>query len=405
MPVYRYRAASPQGKVHTGVMSVVGENALEAALAQSGLELIDGQSLSRRAPLTLSQGGRRVRREKAALFCRQMEDLLGAGLALQDALPLIAETFPPGPFQDKLTDVRRNLEEGQSLSESFAPPAPFFDPVFMAFLRAGQESGQLAATFGLLARHIEKEQALADKRAKALRYPLFLLVIALSVATFMMEIVIPEVVSFLSTLGGNLPFATRLLIGASRTVAALWLPALSGIALLGVGLRILRAPFPKLAQATDRTLLRLPFYGPAAHAAAMARWLRALSLLLQNDLTFPEALNAARDALGNQDLALKAEAAHDAILTGLPVSEALMPLLDPLDVHALRMAEKSGSLPRVLNRMAQSSEEKADRASERFWGFFEPALTLWVGALLAWIVLAVLGPVYGNLGVIGGGLS
>lgn len=403
MPAYRYRAATSQGHVHTGVINAANENDLAIMLSTRGLELITGTAQSHTPRSFSRHETKKNRREKVALFCRQMQDLLGAGIAFQDAFLPILSAVPPGPFQNKLTEIARAIEHGQDLSTAFANGAPYVDPVFLSLLKAGEAGGDLAGTFGLLAAYVEKERAQAEARARALRYPLFLLILALGVTTFMIELVIPEIVSFLQTLGGSMPPATRFLIRASNLFSALWLPCLGGTGfLLGLSF-FLRAKVPSCAIGIDQLQLKLPFYGSLARQNAMARWLKTLALLLQNGLTVPEALQTAQDVLINQALAVQVRQAAERIQTGASLSDAFAPFLKPLELYALQMAETSGTLPRTLDRLAQSAQESLDLQSARFLGLLEPGLTLGVGLLLLWVVLAVLGPVYGNLGVLGGG--
>jgi len=164
-----------------------------------------------------------------------------------------------------------------------------------------------------------------------------------------------------------------------------------------------RTLHPAFAQKTDALLLQIPYLGPICRALALARFTASLTILLKSGLALPQALTAAQDTLGNRALAAQTESARNVLVTGAPFSVAMAGLYAPLDLYALRVAETSGALTRVLERTAISLEARADRAMDHFLGLIEPALTLMVGALLAWVVLAVLGPIYGNLGVLGGG--
>lgn len=399
MPSFRYRAASSAGNVQTGVFVARHEGDLVAALAARGLELIAVTPLSSRNAPPFRREGRANRRRSLVLFCRQMEDLLGAGISFLDALAPLAEAFPPGPFRETLACLARDIAQGLSVSDAFARRPDLFDPVFLAILRAGEAAGDLKRAFGLLARQREKAAAEAERRARALRYPLFLVCIVLAVTTFMMMVVVPEVTSFLSSLGGTLPRATRFLIAAANVFAELWLPFLSLLFSATLILALARRFSVAAARGTDGALLRAPFLGTLTWLNARARFTGSLALLLQSGLDLPTALSFAADTLVNRALIEKAHAAREALIAGAPFSSSCAALFTPLALYALRVGETSGTLPAVLARLAESFEREADDQGARFISLIEPILTLAVGALLAWVVLAVLGPIYSNLSV------
>ncbi len=274
-----------------------------------------------------------------------------------------------------------------------------FSPVFIAILAAGERSGDLAITFAQLARYMESRARLNESLRRALRYPLFLLAVTVAVVSFMMTMVVPQIVMFLNSIGSDLPLATRVLIAASNLFSKAWWIILSvGAVALGVAALFLRRTVgPRRARNRRRLLLRVPVVGPVINKLMLARFVQSLAILIQSGVGIPESLQGARDTLGNRYLEAEVDEIGQQIQSGSALSTAMQKLLPPFAVRMLRIGEQSGQLGKSFNDIATAYDREAADALERLIGALEPALTLFVGAILGWIVLSVLGPIYGSL--------
>lgn len=392
MMTYAYRAVHATGRVQRGRMQAANENELAFFLREIDLELIEAKlhrpALSRPA---------RVRVKDQCAVCSQLATMLGAGVPLDQALTHMIDSMPLGAARDRLIGVAQNIKAGDRLSQAFERVRDFFDPVALAVLRAGETSGNLAATFATLAKQMQWEESIRVQIRRALRYPLFLLVVAFLVTSFMMILVVPQIVAFLTNLGTELPLMTRILIGVADFFAAAWW----GLPLLALGawfaMKSLRANSAAARSRTDGWLLRLPILGGVLRKLALTRFTASLAVLLDSGLTLPESLGIATGTLGNAALRDLAAQTHTQLVQGKAFSLAAAGLY-PLNIlHMLKVAEKAGILAPTLHAIAQSTETEARDGIAAFLGLLEPVLTLLVGGLLAWVVLAVLGPVYGAL--------
>lgn len=403
MSAFAYRAVHASGRIHKGRMKAGNEEELAFALGEMGLELIEARPEKSRSPAR-PRIERSVRAERKIALCEQMQDLLQAGLPFAEAFALIQETQAPGPFADALQDIARNVKAGSGIAKAFAAPSGLFDPLFLAILETGEQSGNLANAFDRLAQHLRKQETLRRQTLRALRYPLFLLALALGVTTFMMALVVPQIVGFLYGLEGDLPVATHLLIRSADIFASVWwgLPVFLG----GIGAAVIAARrlAPGAVRTTDDWLLRLPFLGPVLRQLALARLLTSLHLLINSGLGVPDALALAARSAGNAALAATNLRARDDLVAGQAFSLSMAGLVAPPVVQRIRIGEKSGQLGKTLETIARSYEREAENSLAGFLGALEPALTLLVGGLLVWIVLAVLGPVYGALGPLSRGM-
>jgi len=402
VPAYRYRAVSASGRIQRGQLAAAHENELGHFLRESGLELIEARA---QTPIALP-GWLRGLRERSPLLqrvnlCSQLEDLLRAGLPFLTALHTVINTVAPGLLRDRLDSIAHAINHGSPIAAAFARHPRLFNPVFLAVLSTGETSGDLAATFAQLAKQLRWQERLQIQLSRTLRYPLFLLCLALGVMTFMMTMVVPQVIAFLNSISGDLPFLTRLLIRVSEGFAAGgWLALVSLVA----GILILftaKRYSPSLALEQDRLLLALPGLGPAIRKIAVARFAQSLALLLQSGVSLPSSLRYATAVLGNRALIEAANFAERQIQAGHTLSSATVDVFPPLVTQMLRVGEQSGQLPKTLDEVTRYYDAEVQSTVERFIGSLEPALTIAVGALLAWVVLAVLGPVYGSLAKVG----
>lgn len=399
MPVFRYRAIDASGRLARGSLAAANETELARFLGLSRLELIAARPQRRLKPVA-PEWKRRVPPRMLAQFCAQMADMLSAGIPLLDALQDLALTMPQGALRHAIQDVARDLTHGAGLAASLRKRAALFPPVMMAIVASGEASGDMAQAFTHAARYLESRARIQEKLRRALRYPLFLVVVAAAVVTFMMVMVVPQIVAFLNSLDGKLPLLTRALIAVSRFFSVVWIWGVLAAGVLSVAVTAARHLFPAFAVWVDGVLLRLPLIGHVMERLMVARFAQSLSILVQSGLTLPDALRGAHDTLGNRALERRLDDMGRRLQHGTPLSKAAEVLFPVYAARVLAVGEQGGHVPKALMDIAAHYDREASDDAERMIGVFEPALTLVVGAILAWVVLAVLGPIYGSLALL-----
>ncbi len=402
MTAYAYRAVTAEGRLQKGLMTAAHESDLAALLQQQDMELIEARE--RREKTSTLWVHSALRGEERLLLCSQLCDLLKAGMPFAQALSHVLHATSSVTLRHHLGTLEKHFLAGASITQSFERVPFLFDTVELSILHAGEKNGNLAETFLRLTRHLQEQQAIKKQLRRAVRYPLFLLAVALSVTGFMMTFVVPQLIAFLTSLGTALPPMTRFLIGSASLFSTLWwaLPLATMIALLP--LMLLRRHHQVIKITTDRLLLSCPVMGALLQKIALSRLMGSFALLIKAGLSLPEALETAAPTCVNAALEAQVIEAKGDLLTGKPLSQAMAALLDRLITQRLIIAEKSGTLEAVLDDIAESYQAQAKESIDAFLGALEPALTLLVGGLLAWIVLAVLGPVYGSLAPLAQGM-
>lgn len=400
MPSYAYRAADTAGCIMRGTATAANESDLAQFLGQSRLELIEAREKKKTTSRTFLTRvfQHRVEPRALALFCKHVADLLQADMVLLDIFNDLASVMEAGILRDALFDIIRSINHGSRITAAFARHPHIFPPVFIAILQAGEASGSITRSFQQLATYVESRAAMNERLRRATRYPLFLVCVACGVISFMMLLVVPQIVTFLASIDSQLPLATRVLITVSDIFGAVWW--IGGLALIaGVALTFfLRRHSTRFARAVDALLLRIPVVGGVMRKFMLARFAECLSILVESGLTIPDSMIGAKGTLGNRALEAQLEVIIADIIAGRSLSEAMRGFFPPFAVRLLRIGEQGGRLPKSLADIATHYDREAADATDRMIGSLEPGLTLLIGAILAWVVLAVLGPIYASLG-------
>jgi type IV pilus assembly protein PilC len=401
MPSFAYRAVHASGRVAKGRMAAANENELAHYLRESGMELIDARAAverSLRLPVIIA---RNAPPRALAVFCTRLHDLLLSGIPFADALRDVADATDNKIMRDALTQIVRAIGNGGGIASSFALYPRLFSDVFIAIVTAGENSGDMAVIFDFLARYADNRAQTQERLRRAVRYPLFLFVVAGSAVSFMLSIVVPQVVQFLIGIQSDLPLATRMLLALSALFARYGAALAVGLTVMLLTVFLARHLFPGVAIMLDAALLRVPVVGNVMRKTALARFAHSFAILFHSGCDVPACLRQARATVGNRSLRDAIEIAERRVQSGAALSIALDSVMPPFAIGLLRTGERSGRLGKSLDDIATAYDREAQAATDTFIGMLEPCLTLTIGGLLAWTVVAVLGPLYGSLSVLG----
>ncbi|MDE1900901.1 MAG: type II secretion system F family protein [Alphaproteobacteria bacterium] len=404
MPAYAYKAVHETGRVMRGEMTAANENELLAALKENGLELIDAREKKARQGAALFAG--KVPPRAIAGFCARMQDLLQSGVAFPDAMHDAIHAVDNEILSNALTQIARAISSGGGIAASFAACPRLFPPIVTATLAAGEASGAMDAVFGALAADIARQAQTQEKLRRALRYPLFLFIVAGSSVAFMLIAVVPKMIQFLDGLDAHLPWSTRALVAVSAATADYGGQAAILLCLGILTIFIARRLSPAILLRLDALLLRTPVIGPIIAKAALARFIHNFTLLFRNGCPTPDCLRQARATTGNAALEFMLGRAEQRVVEGSALSAALpscLPgLFPPYAAGLLRTGERSGNIGKSLDDIATVFDREAQESTDALIGLLEPALTLSIGLVMIWTVMAVMGPLYGSLSVLGG---
>ena len=393
MPAFAYHALDADGRTRKGVLQADTARAARASLRERGLNALDVAPVSESAA---THGGDRggLSAAQLALLTRQMSALIGSGLPIDEALAALADGSE-GRLRARLVSLRARVMEGATLAAAMAESPETFPVLYRATIAAGEASGRLDTVLARLADYTESREALRSKVILALAYPILLTLVALAVVAGLMVWVVPQVIGVFEQAQQTLPWATRVLVGLSGMIERFgaWLllpPAL----LLVAGIAASR--LPALRVAWQRGVLKVPVLGRLIRAADTARFARTLALLVGSAVPLLEALNIAAQVVGNATLREALARVAVRVREGQGLARALEESgqFPPVALRLIASGEKSGRLDAMLFDAAAQQERELDTALGIATTVLGPGVILLVGALVLFIVLAILLPIF-----------
>jgi general secretion pathway protein F len=394
MPAFAYQALDAAGKPQRGVLQGDTARAVRAALRERGLNALDVTPVAE-ADAARAFGKRGLSANQLSLFTRQLATLLSAGLPIDEVLAALSEQGDDDKSRSLTVALRAKVMEGSGLAAALADHPETFPEIYRASVAAGESSGRLDVVLERLADYAESRDALRQKVLASLAYPILLLGVALAVVTGLLSYVVPQIVGVFTNLHQALPWPTQALIGLSTLVREYgWYLLIVGFAVIaGTGFAFRR---PSVQAAWHRVQLRLPLVGKLVRAANTARAARTLALLTASAVPLLDALNIAAKVVPNIPMRESLRRAAIKVREGGGFARALgdSGYFPPVALRLIGSGERSGELERMLEEAAKQQARELDRWLSVLTAVLGPAVILLVGAMVLFIVLAILLPIF-----------
>lgn len=399
MPSFQYKAIDKTGQPARGGLDAVNEVDLELRLRRMGLDLITCKQVDRQTSTTLAAGGA-VTRQDLVNFCFDMEQMIRSGIPLLDGLRDMRDSIDSPRFREVLTVMTEDMEAGNVLSQCMATHTDVFDRVFVNLIRAGEQSGQLPEIFKNLADSIRWQDELISQTRRLLMYPALTLVVVLAVMAALLIFLVPQIAQLFKSMGMELPMQTRMLLAVSGVAKDFWLPVLllPVIALITLMVTVRRSS--KAAYLWDYAKLRLPVIGPILQKIILSRFANVFGLMYRSGITVLDAIRISEEVVGNRVVADGLNRAVQQIAAGDGMTESFnnLGMFPPLVIRMLRVGEATGALDVALANVTYFYNRDVKDAVDKGMKMLGPMLTLILGGMIAFVIWAVLGPVYDILG-------
>lgn len=402
MPAYHYTAVSPTGTEQKGVIEAESEKHARQLLRDKTLIPLsikpaqEKKSAEQESKFSFLRRKRGLSAKELALFTRQFATLLAAGLPIEECLQAVAEQTEKQQIKALILSVRAKVVEGHALAASLREHPAAFSNLFCATIAAGEKSGYLDKVLLRLADYTEQQWNMRQKLKTALIYPIMIVLVAFGIVGFLLEYVVPKMVAVYGHLNQELPWLTKVLIAASNGLKDYGLYVLLVIIVaLYFWYRALNKS-AELREKYHRFLLRLPLFGYAFRTADTARFARTLSILSAAGVSVLEAMTISAQLITLIPIRQSVEEAVYRVREGATIYLALKQTgyFPPMAIHMIASGEASGQLESMLERVAHHQEEDITRMIDVALALFEPAIILIMGAIVLFIVLAVLLPIF-----------
>lgn len=402
MPIYDYKALTADGKTAKGVVDADTAKGARQKLKKQGLmvtEITEKTTGARKGGGAGSVGGgslfgSRVSQEEVAVMTRQLASLIKANIPLVDALSALVEQIETTGLKTVVAQVRESVNEGSALAKALAQHPKVFDNIFINMVEAGESSGTLGLVLLRLADLKEAQQRIKRKVVGGMTYPAIMLAMAILILIGIFTFVIPKLQQIFTSMNKALPLSTEILIWISTQVVAWWPALLAGLVIF-IFLFNRWTVSKSGREKWDRIKLRAPVFGRITRMLGITRFASTMATLLGSGVPIVTAMNIARNLVGNVHIARAIENARENITEGQSIAEPLKRSgeFPPLVIHMISIGEKTGELPAMLKNVADSYEEQVAGAIDTMTGLLEPAMIVFMGGTVGFIVISVIMPI------------
>ena len=395
MALYSYKAIDGRGKSLMGQIEAINLIDLELRLQRMGLDLIAGGPARRRASLFKGAIGR----PELINFCFHLEQLTAAGVPILESLTDLRDSVENPRFREVMSGLIESIQGGQSLSGAMADYTDVFPSVFASLIRSGEETGRMSQVLKSLAENLKWEDELISQTKKLMMYPAFVGSIVLVVTMFLMIYLVPQMIGFIKGTGQAIPLQTRILIQVSGFFIDYWWLVIAAPVVAVVGIRLGIKRSPTFRYRFDDFKLRLPLLGPIQRKIILSRFASIFAMMYSAGITILDCIKTSEEIAGNLVIREGLERAGQQIAEGKNVSTAFQDvgLFPPLVIRMLRVGESSGKLDNALLNVSYFYNRDVKDAIGKVEVMIEPAMTVILGALLGWVMLSVLGPIYDSI--------
>jgi type IV pilus assembly protein PilC len=394
---YKYTVRDKGGKTVDGTLEGDSKEAVSARLRQMGYVIV---SLEEGGGLVASMGqirfGTGVKPKAITIFARQFSTMINAGLSLTKCLTILGQQTESEGLRIVIAQVGKDVEAGQSLSDSMSRHPKIFPPIFTNMVRAGETGGVLDEVLGRVADHFEREQQLKAKIKSAMTYPIAMGGLVLLILAAMMIFVVPVFQDMFKSMGGQLPLPTQILVDISVGIRGL--PGLIFVIAVTGGTMLFR--WWRATESGrfiwDSIKLRMPVFGQLVRKIALSKFTRTFGTLVSAGVPILSALEIVGATSGNAVVEAAVKKIRSAIKEGetiaKPLSEA--PVFPSMLVQMIAVGEETGALDAMLNKIADFYDEEVSTAVDGLTSLIEPLMMATMGLIVGGIVIALYMPMF-----------
>src|SRR3989475_493437 len=417
MPQFSYKARRRTGEVVEGFLEVADRSAAliqierlglfpvavdaakgSAAAAAAAVER-SGRKADWRAAMppalrTLLTRKRKPKLQELATFTQQLANLLSSGMPLTVALNSMTHLESKGISADVSKELKQDVMEGRSLSDSMAKQPRIFSDLYINMVRAGESSGALVEVLRRMADHFERFAQVQAKFTSALVYPAFVSVVGICIVFFFMSYMLPKFMSIFQGMNVPLPMLTQILVNISHVFAGYWWLML-GVALAAIIIFKRFQASREGQRRIDHWKMNAPVFGKVIRLNLFGQFARTLSTLLENGVPVLTALKITEQIMPNAMVKEAIAKTREEVTDGKTIAQPLArsKIFPQLMVDLVKIGEETGDVPGALKNVASTYESELNIALRVMTNLIEPAMiivmAIGVGGLLFSILSAM----------------
>ena len=392
MALFAYRAVDADGRISTGSLDATNAIDLELRLKRLGLDLVTFEGVKR----STAARTRNVTRTELITFCFHLSQLLKAGVNIIEALTDLRDTVENAGFRQVIASLLEDIEGGLKLSEAMANHTYCFDNVFVALVRAGEQSGQMTEVLDELTENLKWQDEIASQAKRAMVYPAIVTVVIFLVIMVLMTVLVPQLAATFKTLVPKLPRETEVLIAISNFFVRWWYLILGlPVAAITFGFVFGRTN-EKARRSIDVMALRMPVLGEIRQKIILARFSTYFAMLYKAGISVLDCIQICEKIVGNRVMEEGLQRVGRSISEGQGISQAFLAtkLFPPLVLRMLRVGESTGALDSALLNVSYFYNREVRDGIARMQTLLGPLTTVVLGFLIIGILYSIVLPIY-----------
>jgi type IV pilus assembly protein PilC len=393
MEAYQYKAIDEGGRVHIGQVDAANIADLEMRLNKLSLDLINYKEV-KSSTKSISASG--IKRRDLITFCFHFEQTSRAGVPVLESLQDLRDSSDNPRMAEVTNAMIESIEGGKTLAEAMAEFDNVFGKIFTNLVRAGEQSGEISKVFEELGKSLKFQDEQAALTKKLLTYPAFVGTVVMGVVIFLMTYLVPELLRFVKTMGQELPVHTKALIVVSNIFVNYWYLLLLLPIVIALTIFIGIKTSPSFHLKYDELKLRIPIVGPIMKKIILTRLCNFFAIMYSSGITIIECIRTGEEIAGNKSVERAMQQVGQQIADGTTLSDSFESagLFPPLVLRMIRVGESTGALEYSLTNISYFYSRDVKESIERLQSMIEPAMTIILGAIIAWVMFSVLGPIY-----------
>lgn len=394
MPDYKFRTIDAAGKVRSDTMVASNPMELEKRLGSMGFDLLSYKEHNTVSRSILQK--KTISRRDLINFTFHVEQLTKSGVPLLDSLKDIRDSIEYSNFTDVLQTVVDDIEGGKTFSLALSEHPQIFDKVYVTLVRVGEETGNLSDVLKDLAETIMWQDELVSHTRKIMIYPAIVTAVVICVVSFLMIYLMPQLLPFIKNVGTEIPLHTKVLIGVSKGFVNYWYIIFSLPVIIYVTVAVAANKYAAVRFYLDGLKLKIWLIGPLLSKIKLARFANYFAMMYSSGITVLDALGISEDMVDNLVLEDSISKARSSIAEGSQISESFesIGVFPSMIVRMLKVGEDTGAMDDALLNVSYFYNREVKESIDKLEPAMMPMLTIVLGGIMMWIMLAVLGPVY-----------
>ncbi len=397
MSMYSFEGISKSGETIKGQLSGETRDNIAEQLRRLGYTIIDIKEAKVVKSNSFFTTQKKVKTSDLTILSKQLSSMLNAGIPLTRSLSTLSKQTENPTLRNAITNITQSVESGINFSDALAAYPAIFSNLFIGMVNAGELSGQMDNSLNTLSEQLQKEQVLKNNIKSATMYPRVILSFALLLMLGLLLFMVPIFAGFFPE-GKKIPAMTAVVIAMSDFVKTKWYILIAVVAIIFFGGKAY-IKSDKGKYMWDRLKFKMPVFGKLIKKTVVARFTRTLASLLDTGVPVIQALETAASTSGSATVTESVNRAARNIEEGRDIAGELekTDMFPPMVIHMVSIGEETGSMPVMLDKVAEFYEDEVTTMTKGLTALIEPIMLIVIGLLVGMMLISMYLPIFSSV--------